>query len=301
MDRLQCDRMFVAVMELGSFARAAQRLNVSSGQASKLISRLEQELGVQLFKRSTRSLAATEVGQAYFERIKRIVDDLDELDDSIRNASRQPSGRLRVSAPVTFGQSQLTGCLIDFSTQYPDIDLDVRFSDRNVNIVEEGFDLALRIGQLSDSSLIARKLCDIRVLTLASPYYLTQFGRPGHWRELSQHNCIIDTNFRDPFRWPYINEHQETEEMPVNGRLKFSNADVCLEAACAGLGIVRLPTFVAAQAIREQRLSPILSDYEVPPLGLFALYPPARHLAQSSRALIDFLVARFSADSAWEH
>ncbi|QXO16101.1 MULTISPECIES: LysR family transcriptional regulator [Vibrio] len=300
MDRLQCDRMFVAVMELGSFARAAQRLNISSGQASKLISRLEQDLGVQLFKRSTRSLAPTEVGQAYYERIKRIVDDLDELDDSIRNASRQPSGRLRIAAPVTFGQSQLAPCLIDFSTRYPEIDLDVRFSDRSVNIVEEGFDLALRIGQLTDSSLIARKLCDVRVLTLASAQYLSQYGTPQHWRELASHNCIIDTNFRDPFRWPYINAQQIVEEMPVNGRLKFSNADVCLEAACAGLGIARLPTFVAAAAIRRNKLVPILSDYEVPPIGLFALYPPAKHLAQSSRAFIDFLVARFAAGPTWE-
>ncbi|MBY7924359.1 LysR family transcriptional regulator [Vibrio fluvialis] len=300
MDRLQCDRMFVAVMELGSFAKAAERLAISSGQASKLISRLEQELGVQLFKRSTRSLAATEVSQAYYERIKRVLDDLDELDDSIRNASRLPSGRLRISAPVTFGQSQLAPSLIAFSRQFPDIDLDVKFSDRSVNIVDEGFDLALRIGKLDDSSLIARKLCEVRVVTLASPEYLQQHGMPIHTRALSQHHCIIDTNFRDPYHWPYLNEQGKVQDLAVNGRLKFSNADVCLEAACAGLGIARLPTFVAAQALQQKRVIALLQEYEVPPLGLYALYPPAKHLAQSSRAFIDFLVNRFANGADWE-
>jgi len=250
--------MFVAVMELGSFAKAAERLAISSGQASKLISRLEQELGVQLFKRSTRSLAATDVGQAYYERIKRVLDDLDELDDSIRNASRLPSGRLRISAPVTFGQSQLA------------------------------------------PSLIARKLCEVRVVTLASPEYLQQHGMPIHTRELSQHHCIIDTNFRDPYHWPYLNEQGKVQDLAVNGRLKFSNADVCLEAACAGLGIARLPTFVAAQALQQKRVIALLQEYEVPPLGLYALYPPAKHLAQSSRAFIDFLVNRFANGADWE-
>ncbi|MBO0213784.1 LysR family transcriptional regulator [Vibrio sp. Vb2880] len=300
MDRLQCDRMFVAVMELGSFAKAAERLAISSGQASKLISRLEQDLGVQLVKRSTRSLAATEVGQAYYERIKRVLDDLDALDDAIRNASRLPSGRLRISAPVTFGQSQLAPSLIDFSKQFPDITLDVKFSDRSVNVVDEGFDLALRIGKLDDSSLIARKLCDVRVITLASPHYLSQHGTPTHIRDLAEHHCIIDTNFRDPYHWPYLNEQGHVHDFAVNGRLKFSNAEVCLKAACADLGITRLPTFVAAQALKEQQLVAILQQYEVPPLGLYALYPPAKHLAQSSRAFIDFLVNRFANGADWE-
>lgn len=300
MDRLQCDRMFIAVMELGSFAKAAERLAISSGQASKLISRLEQELGVQLFKRSTRSLAPTEVGQAYYERIRRLLDDLDELDDSIRNASRQPSGRLRISVPVTFGQSQLASSLIAFSRRYPDIDLDVRFSDRSVSIVDEGFDLALRIGRLDDSSLIARKLCDVRIVTLASPDYLSQHGTPLHTRDLASHHCIIDTNFRDPYRWPYLDEQGKPLDLAVNGRLKFSNADVCLAAACAGLGIARLPTFVAANALKQQQVVALLEAYEVPPLGLYALYPPARHLAHSSRAFIDFLVSRFALGADWE-
>ena len=292
--------MFVAVMEAGSFAGAAQRLVTSNGQASKLISRLEQELGVQLFKRSTRALAATEIGRAYYERVKRLLDDYDTLNDDIRNTSDSPSGKVRISAPVTFGSMQLATHLIAFAKQYPSIELDVSFSDRLVNVVDDGFDLALRIGNLSDSSLIARKLCDIGVIHVASTDYIKARGMPMHWHELSEHECILDTNFRDPFIWPFIDKNNVIEEYSVNGRLKFSNAEVCLKAACAGLGIARLPMFVAADALRAQAVVPVLASCQLPILGLYALYPPAKHLARKSRVVIDFLVDALSGQPAWE-
>ena len=300
MERLDCDRMFVAVMDVGSFASAAQRLGISSGQASKLISRLEQNLGVQLFKRSTRALAATEIGLAYYERVKRLLDDYDALNDDIRNTSDSPAGKVRISAPVTFGSMQLATHLIAFAQRYPQIELDVSFSDRLVNVVDDGFDLALRIGKLSDSSLIARKLCDIRVIHVASPGYLNERGTPLHWHELSQHECILDTNFRDPFIWPFLDQNKVIDEYPVNGRLKFSNAEVCLKAACAGLGIARLPSFVAADALRAKEVVPVLTNCDLPILGLYALYPPAKHLARKSRAVIDFLVTALSGEPGWE-
>ena len=292
--------MFVAVMEAESFAGAAQRLATSNGQASKLISRLEQELGVQLFKRSTRALAATEIGRAYYERVKRLLDDYDTLNDDIRNTSDSPSGKVRISAPVTFGSMQLATHLIAFAKQYPSIELDVSFSDRLVNVVDDGFDLALRIGNLSDSSLIARKLCDIGVIHVASTDYIKARGMPMHWHELSEHECILDTNFRDPFIWPFIDKNNVIEEYSVNGRLKFSNAEVCLKAACAGLGIARLPMFVAADALREKAVVPVLASCQLPILGLYALYPPAKHLARKSRVVIDFLVDALSGQPAWE-
>ena len=300
MERLDCDRMFVAVMDVGSFAGAAQRLGTSSGQASKLISKLEQDLGVQLFKRSTRALAATEIGLAYYERVKRLLDDYDALNDDIRNTSDSPSGKVRISAPVTFGSMQLASHLIAFAQQYPLIELDVSFSDRLVNVVDDGFDLALRIGKLADSSLIARKLCDIRVIHVASPHYINERGAPVHWHELSRHECILDTNFRDPFVWPFLDQDKIIDEYPVNGRLKFSNAEVCLKAACAGLGIARLPSFVAADALRAKAVVPVLTNCELPILGLYALYPPAKHLARKSRAVIDFLVTALSGEPDWD-
>lgn len=203
MERLDCDRMFVAVMETGSFTAAAQRCGTSHGQASKLISRLESELGVNLLRRSTRSLTPTEVGLAYYERIRQLLVDYDALNDSVRNSANAPSGLLRISAPVTFGVSQLAPYLVEFARRYPDIELDVSFSDRLVNVVDEGFDLALRIGSLTDSSLIARRLCPICNVVVAARSYLERHGEPQHWAELEQHALIVDTNFRDPWHWPF--------------------------------------------------------------------------------------------------
>lgn len=300
MERLDCDRMFVAVMETGSFTGAAQRCGTSHGQASKLISRLEHELGVNLLRRSTRSLTPTEVGLAYYERIRQLLIDYDALNDSVRNIANAPSGLLRISAPVTFGASQLTPHLVAFARRYPEIELDVSFADRLVSVVDEGFDLALRIGNLADSSLVARRLCAIRNVLVAAPDYLAQHGEPAHWQQLEQHSLIVDTNFRDPWHWPFLDAHQQLHAQPVRGRMKFSNAEVCLEAACAGLGIARVPVFVAGQALKEQRVKPLLTAYEAPPLALFAVYPPARYLAQKSRVLIDFLVDAFAPQPEWE-
>lgn len=300
MERLECDRMFVAVFESGSFARAAERLGTSSSQASKLVARLEQILDVQLFKRSTRALAVTDIGHAYYERIKVLLEEFDALDAAVRQTADEPSGRLRLSVPVTFGTTCLTPLLIAFARQYPLIELDVRYADRLVNIVDEGFDLALRIGKLDDSRLMARKLCPIRVMTLASPHYLQARGTPAHWQDLAAHDCIIDTNFRDPFSWHFQDENGQIQLLPLRGRLRFSNAEACVQAALAGLGIVRVPTFVAGDQLRSGALVPILKAYDVPPIALYAVYPPARHLANKTRVIIDYLAEAFSGQPAWE-
>ena len=289
--------MFVAVMETGSFTAAAQRCGTSHGQASKLISRLESELGVNLLRRSTRSLTPTEVGLAYYERIRQLLVDYDALNDSVRNSANAPSGLLRISAPVTFGVSQLAPYLVEFARRYPDIELDVSFSDMLVNVVDEGFDLALRIGSLTDSSLIARRLCPIRNVVVAARSYLERHGEPQHWAELEQHALIVDTNFRDPWHWPFRDAGQQMHLQPVRGRIKFSNAEACIEAACAGLGIARVPMFIAEKALNEQRVMPVLAAFEAPPLALYAVYPPARYLAQKSRVLIDFLATTYASVS----
>ncbi len=255
---------------------------------------------MQLFRRSTRSLTVTDVGMAYYERIRTLIGDYDALNDAIRNTSDSPGGRLRISAPVTFGTTQLTPCLIDFARRYPDIELDVSYADRLVNIIDEGFDLALRIGTLADSSLMARKLCDIRIVLVASPDYLAARGTPQHREELADHDCIIDTNFRDPYRWPFADQTSGLQEQAVNGRLKFSNAEVCLQAVTAGLGIARLPTFIAGEALKKHEVVTLLDDYAPAPLGLFALYPPAKYLAHKSRVVIDYLADAYAGQPRWE-
>lgn len=298
MDRLACDRMFVAVMDTGSFAGAAQRLGTSSGQASKLVSRLEALLGVRLLNRTTRSISPTEAGQAYLERIRAILDDLDTLDQSVSNAAGSPRGTLRLTAPLTFGTLQLGRALNDFARRYDQIALDVQFTDRVVNLIDEGFDAAIRVGRPLDSSLIARRLCDMRVMVVASQAYLAAHGQPERPEELSGHPCIIDSNYRDPLQWRFGGPAGPVV-VPVSGRLRYSNAEACLGAAEMGLGFARVPEFVAAASLAAGRLRCVLEPHEEPPYGVFALYPPGRHLAAKVRVLVDFLAERYRGKVDW--
>lgn len=299
MDRLECDRMFAAVMDVGSFSQAAAKLGTSSGQASKLVSRLEAELGVRLLNRTTRAVAPTEAGQAYYDRLRPLLDEFDMLDLAVRNISQVPRGRLRVTAPLTFGTTELARALAEFAVHYPEISLDVNFSDRLVNLVDEGFDVAVRVGQPADSTLIARRLCDVRVVAVVAESYLVQHGTPLGPMDLTQHECIIDTNFRDPNRWPFKQVDGNVINVPVNGRLHFSNAEACLHAAEVGLGVAYVPSFVASAAIRNGSLRLILKQHAAA-YGIFALYPHSRHLAANVRVLIDFLAERYSGVMDWD-
>lgn len=292
MDRLECDRMFVAVLETGSFAAASARLGTSSGQASKLVSRLEADLGVRLLNRTTRALAPTEAGRAYFDRIRQVLEDLDDLDRSIRNTATMPRGLLRLTAPLSFGRLRLVPALNDFARTYPEILLDVQFTDRLVSLVDEGFDAAIRVGQPVDSSLIARRLCDMRVMVVAAPAYLAARGTPAAPRDLAGHDCIIDTNFRDPTLWRFRVAGAPVA-VQVTGRLRFSNAEACLSGAEAGLGIAHVPEFVAADSLRAGHVVRLLPEAEEAPYGVLALYPPGRHLAAKVRVLVEFLADRF--------
>ena len=301
MERLDCDRMFVAVMEAGSFAKAAERLDTSSGQASKLVSRLERELGVRLLNRTTRAIAPTEVGQAYFERIKPLLDEIDALDEAIKTQSGAVSGRLRLTVPMTFGIVQLVPAFIAFAEAYPAVDLDVSFTDRVVNLVDEGFDAGVRVGAPADSGLIARKLCNARIVVAASPDFAASHGLPAKPAELAGCNAILDTNVRDPQIWRFRDPASDQAiAIQVSGRLRFSNADACVAAADHGLGIARVPSFIAGPLFQSKRLVPLLQDFEPAPFGVFAIYPPGRHLARKVRALVDFLVERFRGEPAWD-
>jgi DNA-binding transcriptional LysR family regulator len=300
MERLDCDRMFVAVLETGSFARAARNLGTSAGQASKLVSKLEADLGVQLLHRTTRALSPTEIGQAYFERIRILLEDFAALDASVRDTSKAATGRLRLSLPVSFGTAQLAPVLIDFARAFPDIQLDVSFADRLVSLVDEGFDVAVRVGNPGDSSLIARRLCDMRIVVLAAPAYLLTHGEPAEPAALADRDCIIDTNFREPFTWKFRSQSGSAITVPVTGRLRFSNGEACLAAAVAGLGIARVPSFLAGPCFRTSAVRPLLQAYEDRSYGVYAVYPPGRHLAVKVRVLVDFLVSRLRGKPDWD-
>jgi DNA-binding transcriptional LysR family regulator len=226
-----------------------------------------------------------------------LLEDFEALEGSVRDQGG-PRGLLKVSAPVSFGASQLTPALLDFAAAYPEVSLDVSSTDRMVNLVEEGFDVGVRIGQLADSSVIARKLAAVRVVTCASPAYLQAAGVPASPHDLAQHEAIIDTNAREPFVWTYGSQ-ADREEVRVHGRLRFGAADACVAAARRGLGITRTPAFAASEDLRAGRLVPLLCAYEPQLIHVHAVYPHARHLAAKVRAFVDFLAERYAGEPEW--
>ncbi|MDZ4375469.1 MAG: LysR family transcriptional regulator [Phenylobacterium sp.] len=297
MDRLDEIRAFAAVADSRSFTQGSRKLNVSGAQVSKLVARLENRLGARLLNRTTRDVSLTDTGQAYLEHARDLLERFDALETSVRDQSG-PTGNLKVSAPVSFGRNQLTPALIDFARSCLAVSLDVTFSDRVVNLVEEGFDVAVRIGRLTDSSLVARKLAAVRLVTCASPAYLAGAGTPLTLEALAGHEAILDTNGRDPTVWRFGSGPQ-AQDVRVQGRLRFNGAEACVEAAAAGFGIVRTPAFAAAEDLRSGRLVPVLCNYEPELIHVHAVYPHARHLAAKVRAFVDFLAQRYAGEPEW--
>lgn len=297
MDRFDEINAFAAVADARSFTQGARRLGVSSAQVSKLVARLENRLGARLLNRTTRDVSLTDTGRAYLERARQLIEDFEGLESSVRDIDG-PRGTLKVSAPVSFGATQLTPALLDFARTYPDVALDVSSTDRMVNLVEEGFDVAVRIGNLTDSSLVARKLAAVRMVTCASPEYLQRAGVPKSLDELSKHETVIDTNAKDPTVWRF-GAHGDTRDVRVHGRLRFTGADACVAAAKQGFGITRTPAFAADCDLRAGRLTPILCSFEPEVIHLHAVYPHARHLAPKVRVFVDFLAKRYAGEPEW--
>jgi DNA-binding transcriptional LysR family regulator len=297
MDRFDEINAFAAVADARSFTQGARRLGVSSAQVSKLVARLENRLGARLLNRTTRDVSLTDTGRAYLERAKSLMEDFETLEGSVRDQSG-PKGLLKISAPVSFGANQLTPALLDFAAAYPEVSLDVSSTDRMVNLVEEGFDVGVRIGQLPDSSVIARKLAAVRLVTCASPDYLQAAGAPATPQDLVRHEAILDNNMRDPTAWTY-GADGETFDIRVHGRLRFGGADACVAAARRGLGITLTPAFAAAEDLRAGRLTPLLCAYEAQLIHVHAVYPHARHLAAKVRVFVDFLAQRYAGEPEW--
>lgn len=300
MDRLAAARMFLAVVRLGGFSAAAARQGISAGQASKLVSRLEAHLGVRLLNRTTRALAMTAEGEVYAARIGAILDELDDLDDSLREAGRNPEGQIRLTAPLTFGTVQLMPALADFAKAHPGIALDVQFTDSIMRLADHGFDAAIRVGQPQDSALKARKLGRMRIQIVAAPAYLDRRGTPRFPAQLAGHDIVTDTNFHHPDDWQFRQDGQPLS-LSLPGRLRLANAEACVIAAEAGLGITRVPDFISAPAIRAGRLVPILGDHVEGEAGVHALTPGGRHMPSRLRLLLDFLRDRWGPDHDWSH
>jgi DNA-binding transcriptional LysR family regulator len=296
-DRLDEINAFAAVADARSFTQAARRLGVSSAQVSKLVARLENRLSARLLNRTTRDVSLTDTGRAYLERARQVLEDFASLESSVRDESG-PSGALRVSAPVSFGAAELTPALLEFASAYPLVALDVSSTDRMVNLVEEGFDVAIRIGQLEDSSLIARKLAAVLIVTCAAPDHLARAGRPRTPEDLIEHEAILDTNAADPTVWRF-GSGAARRDVRVRGRLRFSGAVPCVAAARAGFGVTRAPAFAAADDLRAGRLEALLCDFEPEVIHVHAVYPHGRHLAAKVRAFVDFLASRYAGEPEW--
>jgi DNA-binding transcriptional LysR family regulator len=297
MDRLDEINAFAAVADARSFTQGARRLGVSAAQVSKLVARLENRLGARLLNRTTRDVSLTDTGRAFLERARQLLEDFQALESSVSEQGG-PRGTLRLSTPVTFGAAQLTPALLDFAAAYPEVALDVSSTDRMVSLVEEGFDAAVRIGQLEDSSLVARKLAAVRLVTCASPDYLARAGEPQTIEDLGKHEAIIDTNTADPTAWRFSVDGRP-REVRVRGRLRFSGANACVAAARAGFGVTRSPAFAAADDLRAGRLKALLCPFETETVHVHVVYPHARHLAPKVRAFVDFLARRYSGEPEW--
>ena len=299
MDTLEGMRTFAAVVTEGSFSKAAERLDRSPQLVSKYVAQLEARLGVRLLNRSTRRLSITEAGQAYFDRCQGIVAEVDELEDAVGNMTKALSGVLRINAPMTFGMHHLTPAIAEFQDNHPDLRVDLALDDRVVDIVSEGFDLAIRIADLDTSSLVARRLAPIHLVACASPTYLEENGAPGPPEDLEEHECLGYTYSSDRDRWRFESK-QGIYEVRVNGRFCANNGDALRTAALAGHGLVLQPTFIVGDDLRSGRLIRILPDYGIARLNVYAVYAHRQFLSNKVRALVEFLGDYFGPRPYWD-
>lgn len=300
MDRFETLQTFVAVVEAGSFSAAAVRLDRAKSAVSRQVAALETHLGVQLLNRTTRRLSLTEAGREFHERAQRILADLEEAELSVAVEQTALRGRLRLAAPLSFGVQHLAPALAEFLTLHPELVLDLDLDDRRINLVEEGFDLALRIGELADSSLVARPLAPVRMLLCASPEYLRRHGTPRTPADLAFHAGLVYGNVPEAQQWRFLDAAGKAHSVKVPARLRANNGDVLVRAAVDGLGVVVSPTFIAHRALAAGELVPLLPDYQAPGTSAYAVYPSRRHLPQRVRVLIDFLAQRFGATPYWD-
>ena len=292
MDQVENIRAFVAVAQEGSFSGAARRLHKSTKLVSNHVAALEIRLSTRPFQRTTRSVTLTDVGMAYLERCRPLLKQFDELQDLVQDRQTALSDPIRATAPTGFGSKRLVEALVPFKTAHAAIELDLHLTDTRVAMIKEGFDLAIRIGILQDSTLRVRKLSDMPLVVCAAPAYLAADGRPAHPRALASHNCLVDGNRTDSASWRFPNSDGD-EAVRVSGSFR-SNAPRALgELAIGGIGIARCPYYAVEGALADGRLEELFGDRRETEYGLYALYPPNRHLTARMRALIDHLAEYF--------
>jgi len=292
MDTLTRMQAFIRVAEAGGFSAAARRQGKSKALLSKYVRELEDELGARLLNRTTRQLSLTEAGQVYLREATDILQRIDDLKSTVHDTHREPRGLLRVAAPRTLGDGEIGQAIMEFLQKEPLISVDLRLEDRFVDLVEEGFDVAIRVAELTDSSLIARTLAPFRIVVCARPDVLAASGRPLLPAELVELPCVIDTNARSRANWAFkVDGGRQT--IAVRGRVEVNSPRAVRAAALAGLGFARVPYMTVREDIAAGRLVPVLEEYELNMSAVHVVYPHRRHLSGKVRAFVDFLVAWF--------
>ena len=300
MGRFENIQTFIKVVDFGTISAAAERMGIAKSAVSRRISELEQHLGVQLFRRTTRQLNLTDSGKSFYERAIRILTDLEEAELAVSQQHSELAGIIKIAAPLSFGLLHLAPAFTDFMKIHPKVELDLDFNDRHIDILQEGFDLAIRVTRLADSSFIARRLASVHHMVCASPEYLKLYGTPQSPDALQHHSCLCYSNVHDSNIWHYRDMQGKSQQVKVPVTLSANNGDFLRQAATAGLGIILEPTFIIYDAINKGQLVPILADYRWPIIDAYAIYPQTRHLSQRVRALVDFLVERFAGTPYWD-
>jgi DNA-binding transcriptional LysR family regulator len=288
-------KLFVRVAELGSFAAVAQQLGVARSVVTRQIAGLEAHLGVKLMARSTRRLSLTSAGTAYLEKCRVILNLVEAAETDVAEERLTPRGNIRMSLPLSFGLKRLAPLLLDFSQRYPEVGLDMDYSDRRVKLIEEGIDLSIRITRRLDGGDVARKIGTGRMQVVASKKYLAQHGRPQHPAELIHHECLGYTSGGIAQNWEFKVDGQ-LQSFPVRSRINANNGDVLTEAAAQGLGITLQPDFIIDDYLANGRVEAILADFPVAELGIYAMLPSNRHIPHRVRVLMDFLATGLAAD-----
>ncbi|MDB9856990.1 LysR family transcriptional regulator [Amylibacter sp.] len=293
MDRLTEMEAFASVVDLGGFTDAARKMGLSKSAISKHVSSLEARLGARLLNRTTRRVSPTEIGLAYYDKARQVLDDAGEADAMVTSMQSTPRGSLRLSATSDFGVSHISKALGAFLNRYPEINVNMVLSDRNVDLLSEGFDLAIRIGEMQDSSLRARKLADTSMRVIGSPKYFYEHGVPQKIDDLAQHKLLHFSNQSSGNSWKITSASGEKRLIRAGGALTVNDGQSLLQAAEAGLGIAYLPSFLYHEAVEYGRLKAVLPDLPVEQLGIHVVYPPGLYTQPKLRAFIDFLVEHF--------
>jgi DNA-binding transcriptional LysR family regulator len=300
MDRLRAFEVFVTVVSRGGFARAADALDTSPANVTRYVNELEAHLGTRLLNRTSRKLSLTEGGETLYARCKSILDDVAEAEGLVSSASMEPRGRLRINAPVSFGIRHLAPLWPEFMRKYPGVELDVALIDRVVDIVDEGYDLAIRISRAGSTDHAARKLATSRNILCASPAYLARSGHPATPAGLIDHRCIGYTYAATGDEWQLIDAESKPHPVRVNCHMHTNNGDTARAAALAGQGVIWQPTFLVGNDLHAGTLVRVLPEYHLPEIDVLALYPSRRHLSAKTRAVIDFLVDAFGGVPPWD-